>query len=64
VDVPLTDRQKGILLHTAAVCSCFMCGSPRRSLGEVTLQERCHVHALQEGLASLRETPKEETPKV
>lgn len=34
-----TPRQIGILLHTPAACSCWMCGNPRRR-GFVTVQER------------------------
>lgn len=30
---PLDERQMGMLLHTAALCSCFACGNPRR-IGE------------------------------
>ncbi len=37
---PLTSRQRGILLHTAHVCSCFGCGNPRRWFGEKSMQER------------------------
>lgn len=32
-------KKTGILLHTPKVCSCFMCGNPRKYLGEPTLQE-------------------------
>lgn len=33
-------RATGRLAHTRTLCSCPMCGNPRRYLGEVTLQER------------------------
>ncbi|MDO5622857.1 MAG: hypothetical protein Q4G24_15520 [Paracoccus sp. (in: a-proteobacteria)] len=31
---------KAKLANHLAVCSCWMCGNPRRHLGEVTMQER------------------------
>lgn len=33
-----TKRHIGISLHTPCICSCYMCGNPRR-LGSVTLAE-------------------------
>jgi hypothetical protein len=33
-------RHVGKLAHTRAPCSCWMCGNPRRQLGEPSLQER------------------------
>ena len=33
------DKQAAAANHLK-VCSCWMCGNPRRHLGEVTLQER------------------------
>ncbi len=33
-------RATGRLVHTRQLCSCWMCGNPRRYLGEATLQER------------------------
>jgi hypothetical protein len=33
-------RHLGKLAHTRQLCSCAMCGNPRRRLGERTLQER------------------------
>lgn len=33
-------RHVGKLAQTRAPCSCWMCGNPRRYLGEPTLQER------------------------
>ena len=33
-------RQLGRLASSRTPCSCFMCGNPRRRLGERTLQER------------------------
>jgi len=32
-------RALGRLAHSRTPCSCFMCGNPRRYLGERTLQE-------------------------
>jgi hypothetical protein len=32
-------RQTGIIAHTRSLCSCWMCGNPRRHLKEVTVQE-------------------------
>ena len=34
-----TDRQVGILAHTPELCSCYMCGNPRKHYGYKTLQE-------------------------
>jgi hypothetical protein len=33
-------RLLGMLVHSAAICSCWMCGNPRKHFGEVTRQER------------------------
>lgn len=30
----------GIYANTRKPCSCFICGNPRRKLGELTLQEK------------------------
>jgi len=35
-----TDRQIGMLLHTAAMCSCHMCGNPREHWKQKSMQER------------------------
>lgn len=32
--------QPGIVVDTPKPCSCWMCGNPRRHLGEKSLQER------------------------
>lgn len=29
-----------VVLHTPAVCSCWMCGNPRKWFGTQTIQER------------------------
>lgn len=46
-------RALGRLAHSRAPCSCFMCGNPRRYLGERTLQEWRAEHAAteQEGIS-------------
>lgn len=47
-----TSRQLGILAQTAAPCSCFACGNPRRYFGELTITElRENQHGLAELLA-------------
>lgn len=33
-------RLRGKIAHARQLCSCFMCGNPRRRVGEPTLQER------------------------
>lgn len=33
-------RERGAVIDTPAPCSCWMCGNPRRYLGELTVQER------------------------
>lgn len=33
-------RRVGLYADTPKVCSCWMCGNPRRHQGEVTLRER------------------------
>lgn len=34
------DKVVGRLVHTAANCSCHMCGNPRKYSGEKTIQEK------------------------
>jgi hypothetical protein len=36
----LSARRVGLYSRTPKVCSCFMCGNPRRFHGEPTIQER------------------------
>jgi hypothetical protein len=36
----LGPRQLGRVARTRQLCSCWMCGNPRRFRGELTLQER------------------------
>lgn len=38
-------RRVGLYANTPKVCSCWMCGNPRRYLNEPTLQERVHEEA-------------------
>jgi hypothetical protein len=33
-------RELGAIIDTPTPCSCWMCGNPRRYLGEITVQER------------------------
>ncbi len=33
-------RRLGVIAHTAALCSCWMCGNPRRYGDGPTIQER------------------------
>jgi hypothetical protein len=36
----LPARRVGMYSKTPKICSCFMCGNPRRFRGELTIQER------------------------
>jgi hypothetical protein len=36
----LSARRVGMYSKTPKICSCFMCGNPRRFRGELTIQER------------------------
>jgi hypothetical protein len=36
----LSDRHLGIVVNTPRVCSCPLCGNPRRHWNEMTVQER------------------------
>lgn len=38
----ISAKALGILLHTPALCSCWMCGNPRKYLNEITKQEVIH----------------------
>ena len=40
----LPERRVGMYFHTPKVCSCFMCGNPRRFHSELTVQERRAIH--------------------
>jgi hypothetical protein len=35
-----TERNAGVFANHGKVCSCWMCGNPRRKLGLLTMQER------------------------
>lgn len=35
-----TPRKLGMVVSTAAPCSCAMCGNPRKLFGDLTMQER------------------------
>ncbi|WP_152389715.1 hypothetical protein [Azotobacter salinestris] len=37
---PTDKRHAGLFAHHGKVCSCWMCGNPRRYWGELTMQER------------------------
>lgn len=38
-------RLEGIVYHTRKLCSCPMCGNPRKYFGEQTVQEQSHLEA-------------------
>lgn len=44
-------KQIGHLAHSPAMCSCHMCGNPRKYFNEKTMQERRQDHALVAQLA-------------
>lgn len=35
-----TPRQLGLVVNTPQICSCWVCGNPRRWFGERSMQER------------------------
>ena len=37
---PLTETDVGVYAHTPALCSCVMCGNPRKWFHELTVQEK------------------------
>lgn len=39
VDPKADARHRGMVAHTARLCSCWMCGNPRKHQHEKTLQE-------------------------
>ena len=49
------ERQRafGRLVHTRAPCSCEMCGNPRRTMGELTRQEKFIEWEMEEELKVL-----------
>jgi hypothetical protein len=54
----LPTRRVGMYSKTPKICSCFMCGNPRRYLGELTIQERRAMLGsdLQDGNHMVRES--------
>ena len=48
-------RTVGVFVNTVPVCSCWMCGNPRRHLGDVTLQETVAAKAFAMAVAALGE---------
>lgn len=40
-----TERQVGRLAHSPELCSCYMCGNPRKHFKQKTLQEIKSDHA-------------------
>lgn len=50
----VTPRNLGMTVHTPTLCSCVMCGNPRKWLKELTWREKMHVHLLREGLQELK----------
>lgn len=49
VPARVTARHVGMLAMTRVPCSCWMCGNPRRYLGERTVQERRAWQAERDG---------------
>lgn len=35
-----TEKDAGLYPHHGKVCSCYMCGNPRKYWGELTIQEK------------------------
>jgi hypothetical protein len=44
----MTPKRLGMVSQTPALCSCHMCGNPRKFFGDRTLQELVHLHELKE----------------
>lgn len=44
---PMSDKIAGKLANTSALCSCAMCGNPRRMQGERKLRERSDIEMMQ-----------------
>lgn len=47
-DRKLDDRQLGIVVHTPAICSCWMCGNDRKYQDERTIQERRQMQDIED----------------
>lgn len=41
-----SEKNRGMRLHTATLCSCAMCGNPRKFTGKLTIQELRHCQNL------------------
>jgi hypothetical protein len=52
-EMPLDRRRQGIASRTACVCSCRLCGNPRRFFGDRTRQERRAAESYASGLNDL-----------
>ena len=50
---PGTDASAGMHANHGKTCSCWMCGNPRRHLGQVTLDENWATDAFLDGMASI-----------
>lgn len=48
-----TARDVGRRIHTAALCSCHMCGNARKHFHRRTFKEALHFLELSEGLSEL-----------
>jgi hypothetical protein len=49
----MSEKDLGMVVHTAALCSCFMCGNARKYFGKPTLQEEAHTAQQDEELLDL-----------
>ena len=38
--------KQGILYHTRKLCSCHMCGNPRKYFSELTIKEKSNIEFL------------------
>jgi hypothetical protein len=45
-------KSPGHLFKNNTVCSCWMCGNPRKYFGELTIQEKKSIQACIEGMTS------------
>ncbi len=43
---PMSERVAGILANTSRLCSCAMCGNPRRILGHRKVRERSDIEIM------------------
>lgn len=49
----LTAKELGMLVHTSAICSCTMCGNPRKYFKLRTMAENLHILSMKEQLISI-----------